>query len=640
MFATIRKSDMTILRLWLIVVLAGCCSAVSADEVDAQRAFHLVQQGIQSFEAADFDAAVANFEEAISLTTDTSVIRFDQACVELAKGETDSAREKLRDVVSGSDPDVVQSAHYNLGILKVQQAKASIPSDPTQVPKKDRKEVVDQLEQAARSFRNTLEINPDHADAAYNLELVRMYVKHLQTIWKQQDEQEQEPEESLRQLILRLQSSFRDSTQRISQLRDEQKSASRQTALADFQQDLESLNSDVQNIRPLVEQWLQSVMSAGKTQDPGQPAPQPTPEELAAQKSVTAIVDQIESASQETLSSTVQEDWSTARQSSIGAVLHLHQLFLNVASYQEALQAALQKQMKLNSAIGTSASNGEATKEQTELWGLEQQLISDLVQAFQIRAEQQKPEVDDQLAKMEETSQDSTRPGNVPPPVTSPATGTPPESSGAPSSLEVEQQKAMLEGLSESMERAISLGPDAVTYANKASDLILETGADVDAEKTKPGVEPDLTAREWAQRKVRLILQDIAEPLVDPESDQQQPNDQGQQNDPNQPSDEQSSDNESSDSNDPDDSDSNDDGDDEAQSPEQQQPNDANDSPNHGTDPRDGDQEDNPPVPLKDMAERQAEAVLRKAAEREQEYRELLKQLQQRLRRKQATKDW
>lgn len=629
MFAIPRIPLLLVCRLAPVFVFAFGCGFVEADKPDRRRAFELVQQGVNDFQAADFEAAAANFEKAIELTEDTSVIRFDQACVDLANGETDSAREKLRDAVSGSDPEVVQSAHYNLGFLKVQQAKASIPSDPTTIPKKSRKDVVDQLEQAARSFRNTLEINRDHADAAYNLELVRMYLKHLKTIWKQQDEQKQEPEESLTQLILRLQSSFRDARQKTGHLRDEPASASRQAAVAEFQQDIQALHADVGKVRPLVEQWLQSAISAGQPQSPGQPVPQPTPEEVAAQEALTSIVDQLESVSQETLSSSNQEDWSTVGTSSNRAVLHLHQLFLNVASYQEALQAALQQQTKLNSTMNASAATSKSMDEQTASWGQAQQLISDLAHAIQLQAEQQKSQVDAQLEQMANARTASPA---TPPPGASQPKNSPTATTGAPSVLQADEQRKMLEGLSESMGRAISLGPDAVSYADKAAVLILQIkGSDGEA-RDEVVKDADAVSRESAQQKVRLILEDIAEPLMDPESDEQQSSDQNQQDDQEQSGDEQSSQDENSDPNDSDGE--------ESESPEQQQPEEAGDNRDGASDSEDEEKGEGADRPAQNMQQQQAEAVLRRAAEREQEYRELLKNLQRQLRRKQTTKDW
>ena len=252
----------------ILLVWNGASEFVLAtDPTDAQIAYEAVQSGIQEFELSHWDAAAKKFEEATALSENNTVIQFDQACVDLAQGAQDHAKEKLRQAVSGSDPQVVQSAHYNLGFLKVQQVEEKLQPNPATVEKKVRTEVVDQLEQAARHFRHTLEINSDHEDAAYNLELIRLYLKRLKTMWKQQDEQQeqqQEQEESLPDFLLRLQDELKDAEQRIAVLQDEQDSASRKKAVADLQIELSELDADVKKVRPMVaefcNQWFRHRM--------------------------------------------------------------------------------------------------------------------------------------------------------------------------------------------------------------------------------------------------------------------------------------------------------------------------------------------------------------------------------------------
>lgn len=618
-FATMKA--ISNLRLLFAILLAfhnASNVVLATEDADSQRVYEAVRTGIQEFQSGNLAAATAKFEEANSLSTDDTVIQFDQACVDLAKGQEDSAREKLRQAVAGSDPEVVQSAHYNLGFLKVQQAKTKLQPDPAAVAQKVRTEVVDQLEQAARHFRNTLEINADHEDAAFNLELIRMYLKQLKTIWKQQDEQQQQPEESLTQLLLRLQESFQAEQQQIVTLQNEADSASRQDAVLLLQGQLREVDSEVGKVRPLFEQWLQSVMPSGNSQNPSQQQNQPTEEKTEAIKALTSIVDQLEGASDDAVAAMATEDWAKVREATNQCILSIHQLFLNVASYQETLQAALDRQQKLNSQQSTWGAN------QIPLAAQQQLFVSDFSRALRLQAEQQQPQIEQQLQQLEEAKSKSTAQLSSP----TPPSGTSQPGIAPPSVLQLDEQKATLEGLKESMSRAIELVPDAVLYADMAaSDMLTmndsQTGANSDQEMED--------AINWAQGKVLLILKDIAEPIRDPDSDQQQ-SDQQQQSD--EQNEQDSEDDQSSDQQDS-----------KNESAEQQEPQESegpeDPSADSGDEERSKDnQEGGQPQPLAEMAQREAEAVLRKAAEREQEYRELKRQLLKLQGRRGVKKDW
>lgn len=602
---------------------------LATDQTDSQVAYEAVQSGIKAFAAGDLESAAKQFEQARSLSTDSTstdntIIRFDQACVDLAKGQQDSAKEKLRQAVAGSDPEVVQSAHYNLGFLKVQQVKAKLQPDPATVAKKVRTEVVDELEQAARHFRSTLEINPDHEDAAYNLELIRMFLKQLKTLWKQQDEQQQEPDESLTDLLLRLQESFQEAEQRINVLQDEPDSASRQTAVSDFQLKLREVDAEVKKVRPLFDQWLQTVMpsansQAANQQDPTQPPSAPSAEQTEAIQALTAIVDQLEATSENSVASIATEDWPQGKQAAKASILLAHQLFLNVASYQETLQAALTKQQKLNSA------KNQALDDQITSRIQQQQFVSDLSQALSLQAEQQLPQVEQQLDQLQQT-----------PPAAAVQTPQQPQPSGSqpaapPTSvLQADEQKAQLEGLRESMFRAIQLAPSAVRYSNTAANKMLAVESEDTDESTANEAAQPSQPLSWSQGKVLRLLQDIAEPLQDPNSDQQQSS--GDQDSQNSEEDQQQPEDQNSDQQDS--------GDD-SPKPDQKQPEESAGDESQGEDDQQQEEEGNgEPKALPAMAEQQAKAILRKATEREQEYRELKKRLEKFKSGQAVKKDW
>ena len=617
----------------ILLVWNGASEFVLAtDPTDAQIAYEAVQSGIQEFESGHWDAAAKKFEEAIALSENNTVIQFDQACVDLAQGAQDHAKEKLRQAVSGSDPQVVQSAHYNLGFLKVQQVKEKLQPNPATVEKKVRTEVVDQLEQAARHFRHTLEINSDHEDAAYNLELIRLYLKRLKTMWKQQDEQQeqqQEQEESLPDFLLRLQDELKDAEQRIAVLQDEQDSTSRKTAVADLQIELSELDTDVKKMRPMVAEFLQSVVSSQNGQAPNQSPPEPTAEEAEAIQAVNQLVDQVEALSQDMLAAVATEDWSQGQLAIDQNIKSIYQMFAVVTPYPKFVQTALEKQQKLNSATAqlpfVQPSTGQSLEDLTPPLLREQQLISYFSQVLQHRAAQELPAVEQKLAQRKLAQRNQ-----APAPAAGAAAGAAQPAPPQASVLQPDEEIAILEGSKESMLRAIQLGPDAVRYAEKSTGVLQ---AALEAEDKAEHLLPEqMETLNWAQGKVSLLLQDIIEPLLDPDqqqsgeqqSDQQgdQDSEEGQQQSEDQNSGQQDSEGDSSES-------------------EQSEPNDPNgDDSQQSDDSHQDESSDDERQPLPEMAERQAEAILRKALEREQEYRELKRRQQKRTNGEGVKKDW
>ena len=620
----------------ILLVWNGASEFVLAtDPTDAQIAYEAVQSGIEEFELGHWDAAAKKFEEAIALSENNTVIQFDQACVDLAQGAQGHAKEKLRQAVSGSDPQVVQSAHYNLGFLKVQQVKEKLQPNPATVEKKVRTEVVDQLEQAARHFRHTLEINSDHEDAAYNLELIRLYLKRLKTMWKQQDEQQeqqQEQEESLPDFLLRLQDELKDAEQQIAVLQDEQDSTSRKTAVADLQIELSELDTDVKKIRPMVAEFLQSVVSSQNGQAPNQSPPEPTAEEAEAIQAVNQLVDQVEALSQDMLAAVATEDWSQGQLAIDQNIKSIHQMFAVVTPYPKFVQTALEKQQKLNSATAqlpfVQPSTGQSLEDLTPPLLREQQLISYFSQVLQHRAAQELPAVEQKLAQRNQAS------ASAPAPAAGAGAGAAQPAPPQASVLQPDEEIAILEGSKESMLRAIQLGPDAVRYAEKSTGVLQ---AALEAEdKAEHLLLEQIETLNWAQGKVSLLLQDIIEPLLDPDQQQsgEQQSDQqsDQQGDQDSEEDQQQSEDQNS---------GQQDSEGDSSESEQSEPNDPNgDDSQQSDDSHQGESSDDERQPLPEMAERQAEAILRKALEREREYRELKRRQQKRTDGEGVKKDW
>lgn len=111
---------------------------------------------------------------------------FDRAAALAAEGRTAEARDLLAAVSQSGDLQLAALAHYNLGCLAASEARQLFGAAPDQLPARQREEGLDLLAQACEHFRQCLRRQPEHADARYNLELIRLWIGSNRTLWQSQ----------------------------------------------------------------------------------------------------------------------------------------------------------------------------------------------------------------------------------------------------------------------------------------------------------------------------------------------------------------------------------------------------------------------------------------------------------------------
>ncbi len=78
---------------------------------------------------------------------------------------------------------------YNLGCLDVEKAKTLFGEKPEEAAPEVRKEGIERLESSLGHFREAVNLDRNHADARYNLEAVRLWMRHIQDVWRRRDRQ-------------------------------------------------------------------------------------------------------------------------------------------------------------------------------------------------------------------------------------------------------------------------------------------------------------------------------------------------------------------------------------------------------------------------------------------------------------------
>ena len=175
--------------------LRSCSFPPSHRPVPAKHAGK-VREGISSYRAGDYKQAAEVFSEAESAQPDDLRIAFDRGTALAAQGD-DKAVELLQKAALSPDLQLAVRARYNLGCLAAAKARKRFGEHPEKASPEDRKSGLADLAVAIGHFRDCLRMDKDHADARHNLELLRVWIKYMESLWEQTDRQKQRDEMDL-----------------------------------------------------------------------------------------------------------------------------------------------------------------------------------------------------------------------------------------------------------------------------------------------------------------------------------------------------------------------------------------------------------------------------------------------------------
>jgi len=539
-------------RLRVLCVLAWVAAAASlspsAAHGSAKKAFERVKEGIQHYRSGDFEAAGRAFADADVALPEDDRVAYDRACVHVAQGDADKAIELFRKAAMSRDAGLAAGSHYNLGCVNATKARAVFGDKPELAAPDAREQGLSMLVTAIGHYRDCLEIDPKHSNARRNLEVLRLWIKHMQDMWAKHDREKQREEMDLLtflQMIEARQTGLRQATRH---LNAEDDSPKRRQAVKETCTEQLKLAEEIEPLKEKIQQSLQPPPAA----TPGQPTtPQPDPEQLKqAISALSSMGDQARSAMLKAAGGLNDRDLDQAVESQTGALDALNEIYTAIAPFQNVLQKATVTEETL---VGQSQeavdrpseadSEDDRPIEYDEL-SRRQSLVGNWSQVLPLKAEQELQQLDASTA---------ATPGN-------PAV-VPIDPNAAPQ--QAEQAK---EGLKQSLDKAIELGPKVHELCEEALKLLDEN---------------DTGAALPKQEEALKLLKEIAESLPKQQQQEQGQNDQQQQ---------------------------------EKQQDQQQSPENRD--------------QQKPQQQPQDLSQQQAEAVLRKVREREREHRERQKQLQ------------
>ena len=572
--------------LYLLTVSAGFGPRSTAVEK--------VRQGIHHFANAEFAAAGQAFNEADVAEPENLTIAFDRACTFAASGDVEQAKELFQQAAVAREIDLAVKSHYNLGCLAAEEGRATLGEEPVQASPEQRQQGMSHLLSAVGHYRDALQLQQDHADTRHNLELIRLFIKHIQAAWEQQDREQARQEMGLLEFLAMIEQRQIEQRSTVRILNQQPDSPQRRQTVHETAEKQAELK---QEIEPLKEKIMAELAASDPPQQgPGQLTQTPTDESrrAAAQQLLVELADKAANLMDEAAAAIPTANFENAEQIQRDVLDQLNQIFMAVAPFTDVLQRALRRQEQLtqtsDAAVpvdpgaaeeATTASSSPAEDapgtdsaqpgdDQVDFpeqhW--QQSRVTDWSRMLSLKAQAELPQVKAQLEASAATEDSPT------------ATDASP---GQPVSPEVQaaDSAADLDALQQSLQKGIELGPQVEEHsAAAASNLDQQDSA---------AALPD-------QRQAEQLLREIAEPLAQ-QNQQQDEQPRGDDND------------ESGDQN---------------QQPQQQAENKQ----------RPESQSDRTP-------QERAMSALRRARERERQHRELQKQLQQQLGGQiQVERDW
>ncbi|MFZ1934057.1 MAG: VWA domain-containing protein [Thermoguttaceae bacterium] len=250
-----------------------------------------VREGIEAFRGGDFKTASKAFSEADKTLPKELRIAFDRGCAYAAQGENDKAAEQFLAAATASDRRLAAAAHYNLGCVTIAKAKARFGKHPEEATEEVRKEGGETLLQAADHLRDCLAIAPQHADARYNLESIRLWLKHIDEVWRQRDREKARREMDMLQFLQMLEAKQRELRADSRAMSGEPDSPRQREALRGDEALQHSLAEELEPLK----QKLHAALS-GAAQQPavgGAPPPPPNPDVQKALPLLDGLLDEL-----------------------------------------------------------------------------------------------------------------------------------------------------------------------------------------------------------------------------------------------------------------------------------------------------------------------------------------------------------
>jgi len=141
----------------------------------------------QFYQQGNYKAAASAYGQAADQAPEDARFRYDQGASLYHSGDYDGAAHAFEQTLPANDLSLQQRAYYGLGDSRYRLGQAQLKEDP--------KKTVTTWESAVKDYQNALELNPNDADAHYNLDLLKTQLEQLKKQLDQQQKQQQQQQQ-------------------------------------------------------------------------------------------------------------------------------------------------------------------------------------------------------------------------------------------------------------------------------------------------------------------------------------------------------------------------------------------------------------------------------------------------------------
>jgi hypothetical protein len=324
----------------LTALIAALCNAAFAGSGEA---VGKVQEGIALFQGGDFKAAAEAFSAADEALPNELKIAFDRGCAYAAGGEYDKSIEQLQKAAAAPDRKLAALAQYNLGSVAVAKAKAQLGDKPEDAEDDARTTSLELLVQAAKHYHDCLNTDPANSDARYNLETIRLWVKHIQDVWKKRDQQKRRDAMNLLEYLVWLEGEQRSLLQLNKELGSANASPRQREVVRAAENAQRSLAEEIEPLK----QKIASTLSA-PPQQPGQnAAASPSADVQKAIEVLSHMADEVRQSMDKAAGSLADQSLPEAAGSQSQAVETIDQIFMAVSPFANLVQRGIGRQEEL-----------------------------------------------------------------------------------------------------------------------------------------------------------------------------------------------------------------------------------------------------------------------------------------------------
>jgi hypothetical protein len=423
---------------------------------DVNAAANKAREGIAEFKNRDFKAALKAFDEAESDAPDDLRLAFDRGCAYAAAGDVEKAIDQFRKSAAAEDNKLAALSEYNLGCVAAGRATAKLGGKPEEAEGDVRTQALAMIADAASHFRDTVSIDSRDEDARYNLETLRAWSRYIQAVWKQRDRERQRDKLNLLDYLQLLETEQRMLREKAKQFQAVvQDSPRKRQEIRVTAQAQQELAGEVGSLKAKIDELV-----AGQGRGPGAQAVLPR-DATKAVEVLKSLVDEIVASMQAAVDRLSANSPSDAISPQTSAIENLDQVFSAVAPYVNLVQRGISREEELLGDKSAQPAEKTANADLAEAaWN--QRFIERYGKIILFKAKQE-------LRQLEAQSAAAT-----PPRAASDDSQPKAEDSRNDDAVKADEQRRELK---ESLQLGVELAPKVEQLAREAADLLSQEKA-------------------------------------------------------------------------------------------------------------------------------------------------------------------